>query len=569
VTSQVVLFALLVLVTLGNATMVYSMLPGQSFASWPADTAWYVDTWKGHCVVKPSAASDENIVPYALIHLATGASCPVATRFNDTTGSGASLWRPFPANATSPKVLIFNGTRADKGSCRDNAVAIENRLLLNAMLSQLGAGDTLQVPPGTFCMAAGVRGQRLQHVTIDIQGDLFFSQDHQHWSNASGSSSFANAILFLGITNVTLTSSTRSGLIRARGCTDWYLQREFQGVNGPPPMLEIASDPELTYASSQVVVEYLTLQDGPNWQSYFNKVTDVLIHHVKVDITCSRPGTTVGNLLGALALNTDGIDIWGSNIHVHDVDVNNADDCICVKGDNDGSRLWSENWMVENSTASGEGLSVGTMWSGNFITRNVTFRNILMENTRKGIYVKIDTTGNSAEVLYQNITLSGHTLQFPVMVGPIHQFSHTNCDWDWPFFEAGTCSVQSASRVNITIDGLRILGRPNGLPLLRTADFVVVGNNKSDVTVTLSNVVVEAKDTAHCDDPPLSHTGTCGNACYSANVISDGSYKLDCVPWGSTVPAGTCAPLLGSVGQRCAGRNSTNDHLCYSGQRCT
>ena len=34
--------------------------------------------------------------------------------------------------------------------------------------------------------------------------------------------------------------------------------------------------------------------------------------------------------------------------------------------------------------------------------------------------------------------------------------------------------MQSASRVNITIDGLRILGRPNGLPLLRTADFVVV-----------------------------------------------------------------------------------------------
>ena len=108
-------------------------------------------------------------------------------------------------------------------------------------------------------------------------------------------------------------------------------------------------------------------------------------------------------MLGALALNTDGFDIFGSDIHVHDVDVRNADDCICVKGDNDGSRIWSENWLVENSTASGEGLSIGTMWSGNFVTRNVTFRNIVMPNTRKGIYVKIDTHGNSAQAHFENV----------------------------------------------------------------------------------------------------------------------------------------------------------------------
>ena len=56
-------------------------------------------------------------------------------------------------------------------------------------------------------------------------------------------------------------------------------------------------------------------------------------------------------------MNTDGIDIWGSNVHIHDTYVNNADDCICVKGGVDGSYVFSENWLVENSTASGEGLS--------------------------------------------------------------------------------------------------------------------------------------------------------------------------------------------------------------------
>jgi len=27
----------------------------------------------------------------------------------------------------------------------------------------------------------------------------------------------------------------------------------------------------------------------------------------------------------------DGIDVWGSNIHIHDVEVTNKDDCVTVK----------------------------------------------------------------------------------------------------------------------------------------------------------------------------------------------------------------------------------------------
>lgn len=28
---------------------------------------------------------------------------------------------------------------------------------------------------------------------------------------------------------------------------------------------------------------------------------------------------------------TDGIDIWGSNVWIHDVEVSNKDECVCVK----------------------------------------------------------------------------------------------------------------------------------------------------------------------------------------------------------------------------------------------
>ena len=75
----------------------------------------------------------------------------------------------------------------------------------------------------------------------------------------------------------------------------------------------------------------MVVEDGPNWQTYWNKVTHLIIRYVKIDITCIPPDNTIENMLGALELNTDGIDIWGSNVHVHDVEVTNADDCICVK----------------------------------------------------------------------------------------------------------------------------------------------------------------------------------------------------------------------------------------------
>ena len=411
-------------------------------------------------------------------------------------------------------------------------------------------------------------------MTLDIQGEMHFNQDPQEWSNgtdAAGASTMAHGILLQGVTNMSITSSSRTGLIKSNGCLKWYVQRLRGEVQGPPPLVEVGADPELSFASSKIIWEHMTVQDGPNWQTYWNKVTDLTIRYVKVDITCIPPVGTIPNMLGALAENTDGIDIWGSNVHVHDVEVTNGDDCICVKGDNDGSRIWSENWIIENSKARGEGLSVGTVWSGHFLIRNVTFRNIEMLHTRKGIYVKIDSQMNYAEVVYQNISIHGPTLQFPVFIGPIHQFTHTSCDWDWPYFQVGTCSVRSNAQVNISIDGLKII-RPNGFPGYYTSDFLIMGNNQSSTTVTLKNIHVEGK-VQSCDDPPCTETaigGACNNACLAANVLSDGSYHVTCTPWDAPkLAAGKCAPLMGQAKYRCASGKTTKTKLCYSGMKCS
>lgn len=62
------------------------------------------------------------------------------------------------------------------------------------------------------------------------------------------------------------------------------------------------------------------------------------------------------DLLDLSAFNTDGFDVTGSNVWIHDVQVWNQDDCICAK---DGS----QDMLFERITASGLGLTVGSISS--------------------------------------------------------------------------------------------------------------------------------------------------------------------------------------------------------------
>ena len=122
-------------------------------------------------------------------------------------------------------------------------------------------------------------------------------------------------------------------------------------------------------------------------------------------------------------------------------------------------------------------VAVGTLGAG-FRVANVTFRHIVCERTRKCIYVKpaadpFNTGGTTVEAAYENISVVGPTLQFPVMIGPTHQFFNPPCKALWPLPVIGSaCSVESNATVNVSILGMRITGE-NGPPLSRGADFVI------------------------------------------------------------------------------------------------
>eukprot|EP00494_Astrolonche_serrata_P002315 UN02321 len=102
-------------------------------------------------------------------------------------------------------------------------------------------------------------------------------------------------------------------------------------------------------------------------------------------------------------LNTDGIDISGSNFWVHNVHVSNDDDSVVVKPCRKGScgisrrRLvngddipCSMNMLIENSTLIGFGATIGSVPASSppNCVHNITFRNTDMPKTGKGIYIE-------------------------------------------------------------------------------------------------------------------------------------------------------------------------------------
>ena len=61
------LLAALTLPCVRAAALRYTLLPGQSFESLPADTVWHISTWQGQCVVKVAWPDDADSTWYALV----------------------------------------------------------------------------------------------------------------------------------------------------------------------------------------------------------------------------------------------------------------------------------------------------------------------------------------------------------------------------------------------------------------------------------------------------------------------------------------------------------------------
>merc|ERR1712048_1330359 len=144
--------------------------------------------------------------------------------------------------------------------------------------------------------------------------------------------------------------------------------------------------------SKNLLFENILFKNSPYWTFKMNDVDGLEVRHCTID--ARRTDNDGHGLIDITAFNTDGFDVTGRNVWIHDVKIWNQDDCIAAK-DN------SQDMLFERIEASGLGLTIGSIGSGT--VRNITFRDVYMKNTVKGIYAKFrGGAGLIEDVTFEN-----------------------------------------------------------------------------------------------------------------------------------------------------------------------
>jgi hypothetical protein len=358
-------------------------------------------------------------------------------------------------------------------------MAFQNGRLFNDTLNKLESGDTLFVSNKTFTLSGGIKVRNLKDVTFQIDGTIRFVNDRDSWpKNAEGN--VEECIYMEDIENIVFTSSGK-GTIDGNGKEWWGAIKFLKFQEDRPRILHIRR-------SKNVLVENLLLKDSPYWTFWAEQCDGMHIHHT--DVSARWTDIDKHTLLDLQAFNTDGFDITGKNVYIHDCWIWNQDDCISVK---DGS----EDMLFERITCSGLGLVVGSIGSSR--VNNITFRDSYMPNTFKGIYMKtrwsdsgpIGDAASISNVLYENITMDNPE-QYAVWIGPAQQTGQP-CSLLWtktPHAECKMSGYQTWS--NITLRNI-FINNPTHSP------GVLMGNSTYPMhNVSFVNVVVR-----HPGDEPF------------------------------------------------------------------
>lgn len=340
----------------------------------------------------------------------------------------------------SGSVIMFGGLANDSSI----ETAWKNGAILNMTLNELQPGDELMFPyNNTYYLVGGIIANDISDVIIHFDGTLIFTDNIDTWPTTTGGQ-VLECLFFDNIRNVTFTSTT-IGLLDGQGEAWWGLIGYFEYLENRPRMLSIGN-------SQDILVENLYFKNSPYWTVWIWNVDGLEIRNSEV--SNRRDNYDGHDFYNLCAFNTDGFDVTGKNVWIHDCTIWNQDDCIAVK---DGS----ENMLFERINASGVGLTIGSI-SGS-IVRNITFRDSYMHHTYKGIYMKFRGPGFISDVLYENIVMY-EPEQWPIWIGPAQQADNIDickadpCSLCWPDIPFVECNMPAnASYINITLRNITVI----------------------------------------------------------------------------------------------------------------
>ncbi|CAF0775861.1 unnamed protein product [Adineta ricciae] len=403
------------------------------------------------------------------------------------------------------------------GGIADNSsldVCWANAYLLNQTFASLQSGDTLLIPPDrTFWLMGGIYARGLVNVTIQIDGILKFSDNQTVWPRDPQTQQVHECFYFEQINYVKFTSSLpggKKGIIDGSGAKWWGLVEYLLIGENRPRLLSI-------YNSTNLLVENILLKNSPYWTFLANDIANLEIRYMDVDARV-RPDVQYHDHNELQAFNTDGFDVAGKNVWIHDCNIWNDDDCIAVKEQSSSSfqSSCSENMLFERINASGVGLTIGSIGpsASHTCVRNITFRDCTMYNTFKGIYLKSRPglpghTGEITNVTYENILINNAS-QWSIWIGPQQAGYKEACSLLWPFVPKTPCPVPIGITWNTIVLRNITLNGPQLSP------GVILGNSSNPML----NILF---DNVYVNKPGLLPWGTKYYACEGVEGIAEGN----------------------------------------------
>jgi len=343
----------------------------------------------------------------------------------------------------------------------------------------------------TFYTMGGVKAWDIQSVIIQLDGTLFFSDNMDDWPREEDGD-VLECISLYNIENVTFTSSG-VGTLDGNGETWWGLPGIGYLVRGEnrPRLLEVKGSRDLLF-------ENWFFKDSPYWTFWVHDVDGLEVRYC--EISAKRKDSDHHDIIDLTAFNTDGFDVTGKNVWIHDCTVWAQDDCIAVK---DGS----ENMLFERITASGVGLTIGSI--GSSVVNNITFRDSYMHHTFKGIYTKFrGDNGRISNVLYENIYIEAPE-QWAIWIGPAQQSDSSSlcaahpCSLCWPQLAnvGAECNMGSNNVYeNITLRNITIVD-----PKFSYGQGVIIGSEDQP----MKNIVFDGVRVLQAANSDLEKYHTC------------------------------------------------------------
>ena len=257
------------------------------------------------------------------------------------------------------------------------------------------------------------------NITIKLNSDIYLHDNSSAWTLYQNTDSYINAFDIRNSSYITIEGNGDS-VVDGQGY-QWWLDF-FKGKisRQRPTMLYLEN-------CINVFISDIIFLDSPRFHIYAKNILRMEIADVTIWVDAD---------LSIFPFNTDGIDVSGKDIYIHDCMISNYDDAVCIKPadystpDLDNTNMsCTENIVVDNVYVyKGVGLSVGSVASTKqHCIRNVMFQNIVADEPIKFIYIKTGNIheatsiqGHITNITYKNMVATD-ALLWPIYIGPQQQ----------------------------------------------------------------------------------------------------------------------------------------------------